>query len=55
LYAHIIAAETVDWIAHVLDMMRERLGVAEAWCWRDEDEEIARSNIERSLRFDGDV
>ena len=49
------AAKTVEWIAHVLDVMRERLGISEAWCWRDGDEEVAKSNIEHSLRFDGDV
>jgi hypothetical protein len=42
----------VEWIANVLQVMRDRLGISESWCWRDGDEVSAWIEIERTLRFD---
>lgn len=48
-----MASKVRTWIKNVLDIMEQRLGVSEAWCWRDEDESIAKLEIERILSFEG--
>ena len=50
--AHEEASERMTWISHVLKVMQEKLGISEAWCWREGQNKIGKASVERELAFD---
>ena len=47
--ATVLAPAKLAWIINVLCVLEEKAGVNEAWCWRDEDEDVATAAIQREL------
>lgn len=46
------ARRRLSWLNHILDLFRERLGISEAWCWKDGEEATAKAKFERELSLD---
>lgn len=42
------------WIENVQRILEERLGISEAFCWKDGDEVAGKARIEQTLKFDDD-